>query len=64
MTRFTVLPHQRIPIPMRLRFASECLLATREIPRNASPMRQRRCFRLAMERMKRRTFRVMKGTVR
>ena len=63
-TRFVILPHQRIPIPMRLRFATECLLASRAVPKDASPMRQRRCFRLAMEKQKRRLLRVWRGTVR
>jgi hypothetical protein len=63
-TRFTILPHQRIPIPMRLRFAAECLMASRAVPKDASPMRQRRCFRLAMEKQKRRMLRLWRGAVR
>lgn len=64
MSRFTILPHQRIPIPMRMRFAAECLMASRAVPKDAIEARQRRCFRLAMEKQKRRVLKLWRGTVR
>lgn len=64
MTRFVILPHHRIPISMRCRFAAEVFNASRSVPRGAGYMRQRRCFRLAMEKQKRRVLKLWKGTVR
>jgi hypothetical protein len=62
--RFMILPHQRIPITMRMRFAAECLMASGDVPKDASPMRQRRCFRMAMEKQKRRVLRLWRGTIK
>jgi hypothetical protein len=64
MARFEILPHQRVPIPMRARFAAEVFNASRSVPRGAPEMRQRRCFRLAMEKQKRRVMRLWRGTIR
>ena len=46
---FPIFPTIRIPIPTRLRFAADVIEASKAVPPNASAMRQRRCFRLAME---------------
>lgn len=64
MSRFVVLPHQRIPITMRLRFAAEVFNASRSVPAVASRMRQRRCFRMAMLKQKRRVLKLWRGTIR
>lgn len=63
-TNFVILPHQRIPITMRLRFAAEVMMATRAVPRAAGLMRQRRCFRLAMVKQKRRVLKLWRGNIR
>jgi hypothetical protein len=62
--RFQILPHQRIPITMRMRFAAEVISASALVPKGASRMRQRRCFRMAMERQKRRVLRLWRGTIK
>jgi hypothetical protein len=62
--RFVILPHQRIPITMRMRFAAEVISASGQVPKGASIMRQRRCFRMAMEKQKRRTLRLWRGTIK
>ncbi len=64
MSRFVILEHQRVPIPMRALFAAQVFNASRHIPKNAPRMRQRRCFRLAMEKQRRRRVRLWRGTVR
>lgn len=61
---FWVVPGARVPIPARCRFAAEVFNASRAVPPGAGLMRQRRCFRLAMEKQKRRGLRVWRGTVR
>jgi hypothetical protein len=64
VSKFQVLPHQRIPIPMRMRFAVEVMMASRAVPKGAPMMRQRRCFRLAMEKQKRRIIKLMRENVK
>ena len=64
LTRFTILPHQRVPIGMRARFAAEVMNASRHVPAGASRMRARRCFRLAMEKQKRRHMKLWRATIR
>jgi hypothetical protein len=63
-SHFVILPHQRVPIPARLRFAAEVMNAAQAVPKGAPAMRQARCFRLAMEKQRRRVLRAWKGTVR
>lgn len=52
MARFQILPHQRIPIPMRMRFFAEVLNAMKCVDRRAPDMRQARQFRRGMEKMR------------
>jgi hypothetical protein len=56
--QWKIIPGVRIPIGSRLRIFSDVLASMQEVQRGASTMRQRKQFRLAMEKRKRRRLRV------
>lgn len=65
---FPVWPYVRIPMGMRLRLVADVVNATkhvaRTLPKGAPAMQQRRAFRLAMEKQKRRKLRLWRENVR
>lgn len=62
--RFPILPNVRIPIGARLRIFSDVVASMNGVQKGAPIMRQRRQFRLAMEKRKRKRLRLWKENVR
>lgn len=65
--RFPVLPAVRVPIGCRVRFAADVLVASEvveRLPGKPGPMRQRRAFRLAMEKRNRKRLKLWREIVR
>ena len=62
--RFPILPNVRIPIGARLRIFADVVASMEEVQKGAPVMRQRRQFRLAMEKRKRVRLRLWKENVR
>jgi hypothetical protein len=64
MNPFPVIPAVRVPIGWRLRFAADVLMSATQVPKGAPLMRQRRVFRLAMEKRLRLRLKMPRGNVR
>lgn len=64
MNPFPVMPAVRVPIGWRMRFAADVFVAATKAPKGAPLMRQRRVFRLAMEKRRRVRLHVPRGNVR
>ena len=62
--QWKIIPGGRIPIGARLRVFSDVLASMDAVQRGAPVMRQRRQFRLAMEKRKRIRLRVWRENVR
>lgn len=62
--RFPIVPGVRIPMGARLRIFSDVVASMDKVTRGAPRMRQRRQFRLAMEKRKRVRLRLWKENVR
>lgn len=62
--RFPIWPNVRIPIGARLRIFSDVLASMEKVTRGAPIMRQRRQFRLAMEKRKRQRLRLWRENMR
>jgi hypothetical protein len=64
MNPFPVIPAVRVPRGWRLRFAADAFVAATKVPKGAPLMRQRRVFRMAMEKRQRVKLRVSRENVR
>jgi hypothetical protein len=62
--QWRIIPGVRIPIGARLRIFSDVVASMDAVTKGAPIMRQRRQFRLAMEKRKRRRLRLWKENVR
>jgi hypothetical protein len=62
--RWPVLALVRIPIGARLRVFADVLASMEKVAKGAPTMRQRRQFRLAMEKRKRARLRLWRGNMR
>jgi hypothetical protein len=64
MNPFPVVPGVRVPIGWRLRFAADVMASAAEVPKGAPLMRQRKVFRMAMEKRRRRRLKLWRENVR